>query len=75
MFLLVVFFHWCDSALNLPSPMSVQITRTDQQCKPVQKRFHNSMVNDLAVHPNGRDIISLGDTLAWWRLTENGESW
>ncbi|XP_043203417.1 apoptotic protease-activating factor 1-like isoform X5 [Amphibalanus amphitrite] len=47
---------------------SVVVSRTDHQCKPLRLQFHHSMVNDLAIHPNGREIISLSDSLAWWRL-------
>ena len=52
----------------------LQVTRTDQQCRPLQLQFHDAMVNDLAVSEDGRDIVSLSDSLAWWRLAPEGRT-
>ncbi|XP_037087040.1 apoptotic protease-activating factor 1-like isoform X3 [Pollicipes pollicipes] len=47
----------------------VVVTRTDILCPPLVLKLHQSWVHDLAVSPDGRTIVSVGDCLAWWRLS------
>ena len=67
-------FERQSDTLSLCGFVCVQVTRTDQQCRPLQLQFHDAMVNDLAVSEDGRDIISLSDSLGWWRLAHEGRT-
>lgn len=46
----------------------VVVTRTDAEGTPLVLNHHQSWVNDLKISPDCSYIISLGDSLAWWKL-------